>query len=68
MQALGLIAIIAIVAIFMFLAFVAVVVQQLWPFLILGAGAWAVYKFMRYYRHDDSYGAPPPLPPDHYHG
>jgi uncharacterized membrane protein len=66
MQALGVIAIIAIVGVVMLVAFVGVVVQQFWPLLILAAVAWAVFKFMRYYRRDDSYGAPPPLPPDHY--
>lgn len=66
MQILGGIAIAAIFMIFLAVVFVAVFVQQFWPYLFIGALAWAGYKFMKYYRRDDSYGAPPPLPPDHY--
>jgi len=47
---------------------VAVFVQHFWPLLLIGALAWAGVKFFRFYRRDDSFGAPPPLPSDHYRG
>lgn len=68
MRVLGGIAIAAVMMVFFVVVFVAVFVQQFWPLLLIGVLAWAGFKFYKYYRRDDSYGAPPPLPPDHYRG
>lgn len=68
MRVLGAVAIAALMLVFFVVVFVAVFVQQFWPLLLIGAVAWGIYKFAKYYQRDDSFGAPPPLPPDHYRG